>query len=118
DSASAIDQTRTSMLKPQHIVGTDHAQGSKPVIVMRVPAERAQELATAMAASAKRASATVQRNLATVDGTLKDLNEAISKATQHPRAQAATVIQEASEVRRYVANLPDAKRWDFVAEAI
>lgn len=117
DSVAHIDAAHSSLLRPEPIVGAVYAQGSKPILKNAIPKERAGELASAMAASASRASSAVQRNLDVVDKTIDKLNGFIDRKTTHPKPNDASVVAEAAAIREHVKNLPIEKRLSFLTDA-
>src|SRR5207253_1766035 len=100
------------------IIPVSAARGSQGVARMVVPENRVAELAGAMANSASRAAAMIQRNVDVVDSTLEKLDGWITEKTKNPRENVPSVVAEAQQIRDYVRALPDAKRMDFVHKRI
>jgi hypothetical protein len=52
-------------------------------------------------------AASTERGLDVFDQSIAQLNESITKATTHPHAERASMVQLASEIRAYISRLPE-----------
>jgi hypothetical protein len=80
--------------------------------------EKAAELAASMGAKWDSVARVFDQHLGRVTETKANLETAIAKALEAPRKNDTSVAQAASDIRRYIAALPDGKRMDFLHSAI
>ena len=116
-AAVDIDNAHSAMLHPMAEGVPGHASANGPVIEMAIPPEKTAELSAAMASRASRAGAQVERADQKIAETMQALEETITRATKHPTPDRASIVQEASEIRTYVKNLPSGKRMSFLHDA-
>ena len=109
-SADAIQKAREAVSRPLPIIGAIYAKGSAPILRMQVLPEKAGELSNAMAASAARAAANVERNSDVVDRSIAKLNSFIAAKTSNSKANETAIAHEAQQIRQYVSNLKEPSR--------
>jgi hypothetical protein len=75
---------------------------------------RKAQLAADLGSRFSRVAATVDRCADAIDQDIATLSEIVERALVHPRKDTPSVVQEASDIRRYVASLPAAERGEFL----
>jgi hypothetical protein len=102
---SEIDNAHAALLEPA-LVPTFRADGTKgkPLSTMQIPENRRAELSSAMASKAARLAAHIGRCTDDVDAAISALDTQVAAAIRHPRQDTASTVQEAAEIRNYVAN--------------
>jgi hypothetical protein len=118
EALGQIDAAVAATLITRPIPGQQINSGSKQKLERVVDPTRAAELASAADAAAQRSSAIVQRGVDKIDQTLAKFNDWIEAKTVHPKANVASVVQEASEIRAYVKALDPKTRTHWVEQRI
>jgi hypothetical protein len=87
-------------IRPRYAQTTD----TKRPLERIIPPRKSNAVADAMAASAARTSAAVERNLKVADEVITKLDGSIANKVRHPRALQPDVLSESADIRWYIQN--------------
>jgi hypothetical protein len=100
-----------------HRVGTEKSSG-KPILRRGLDPQRLDALRAAMATSFERVAKNLEAGDRVVDGAITKLQNEVDVALRHPRANDVSVATAATEIRAFIARMPEERRTAFLHKAI